>query len=387
MCRWVYPWKRNAAQRHRESHFVQAAVCGNKNDDRAVRVGGVSVRDRHRHATVVDGFPGFTAAVRMPLDSHRRLYLLLRLHVLASLLLPRSGSAAAVSAAGPVFKRNYQPQGAWGDFGEEASPFFLNGKMYHMQSVMGIMPEDGSEGTHSFFCIYDAATGAKVICPESSSKFAFCSAIVDHTVPADQRLWVFCSQWDRANKTYCPQPPPPPPPPAPRPGVFASAEQRAHSSTIGWGCGACSDAQRGVGDGCYVGAWSTSDLKTWSGPSKAVTLPLPFTVPNVAAAMIPPSSAGDLPPNLPKHQTFMAFEGGSFTALNIGTDRDLSKNWKLLPMVNRSSELCKNLSKEGKECATGLDCPTARYNPMDKYYCEPPPRHPPSHSQPPQSSS
>ena len=33
----------------------------------------------------------------------------------------------------PVFKRNYQPRGAWGDFGEEASPFFLNGKLYHMQ--------------------------------------------------------------------------------------------------------------------------------------------------------------------------------------------------------------------------------------------------------------
>lgn len=140
-------------------------------------------------------------------------------------------------AGPPVFKRNYQPEGAWGDFGEEASPFFLNGKMYHMQSVMGTMPPDGSEGGHSFFCICeslpfqhlfkttaifdcnsrifstvpientetstksqinspvlleplafsdrprrrclpdDAATGEKLICPESSSKFAFCSAI------------------------------------------------------------------------------------------------------------------------------------------------------------------------------------------------------------------
>ena len=103
-----------------------------------------------------------------------------------------------------------------------------------MQTVMGTMPPDGSQGSHSFFCIYDALTGDKVVCPESSSKFAFCSAIVDHTVPSDQTLWVFCSAWDRANHTYCPQPPPPPVPEPPRGGgVFATAEQRAQSSTLG----------------------------------------------------------------------------------------------------------------------------------------------------------
>jgi hypothetical protein len=210
-----------------------------------------------------------------------------------------AGGAVQEAAAIAPFKRNYQPQGAWGDFGQEASPFFLNGKLYHMQTVMGKMPEDGSEGSHSFFCVYDALTGEKIVCPESSSRYAFCSAIVDHTVPAEQQLWVFCSAWDRANHSYCPQPPPPPPPA--RGGVFATAEQRARSSTVGWGCGACSDAQRHTGPGCHVGAWSTTDLKSWTGPAKAVTLPLPATVPNVGATMVPRSSS-HFPPNLPGHQ-------------------------------------------------------------------------------------
>ena len=139
------------------------------------------------------------------------------------------------------------------------------------------------------------------------------------------------------------------------------------------GCGACSDAQRHVGSGCYVGAWSTKDLKTWSGPSKAVTLPLPQTVPNVGASMVP-KSAGHRPPKLQGHQAYMAFvrdpspavastcgrltagaerqEGSAFQAINIGSDKNLSKNWKLV------------LHGHG----AGLACPTARYNPMDQYY-------------------
>lgn len=43
--------------------------------------------------------------------------------------------ALAVATA-PVFKRNFKPMGAWGDHGEEASPFFMNGKLYMMQSIM-----------------------------------------------------------------------------------------------------------------------------------------------------------------------------------------------------------------------------------------------------------
>ena len=53
------------------------------------------------------------------------------------LLLLLAAAAAAAAAAGVDFKRNFKPEGAWGDHGEEASPFFLNGRLYMMQSIMG----------------------------------------------------------------------------------------------------------------------------------------------------------------------------------------------------------------------------------------------------------
>ena len=139
------------------------------------------------------------------------------------------------TAASIAFKRNFEPEGAWGDHGQEASPFHLNGKLYLMQSIFRTFPHtNGSKGVHSGFCIYDARTGETVSCPDSSKSFAFCSAIVDHTAPP-QRLWVFCSAWDRANRP---------------PG---------HS----YGLGACDDAKRGVGTGtgCFVASWSTEDLR------------------------------------------------------------------------------------------------------------------------------
>ena len=120
---------------------------------------------------------------------------------------------------------------------------------------------------------------------------------------------VFCSAWDRANHSYCPQ--------NPKGGS--------------WGCGACADAARGVGDGCYVGAWSTEDLHTWTGPVKALTLPLPQTVPNVGASMVPSTLHSNLSNNLPAHQAFMALENGELPlAINVGSDRNLSMNWQLL---------------------------------------------------------
>ena len=209
-----------------------------------------------------------------------------------------------------------------------------------MQSVMGLVPADGSNGAHSLFCIFDATTGEKVTCPESSAAYAFCSAIVDYTTPP-HRLWVFCSAWDRANHTYC--------------GPGAS-----------WGCGACGDAERGVGPGCHVAAWSSEDLVTWSKPVAAITLPLNQTVPNVGASMVPHAAATVLP-NVPKHQAFMALENGAFPmAINVGDDRDLSKNWRLLP-VNRSSDACKH-STAHVTCEPGVACPSTRYNPVDQYY-------------------
>jgi hypothetical protein len=90
-----------------------------------------------------------------------------------------------------------------------------------------------------------------------------------------------------------------------------------------------------------------------------VTLPLPHTVPNVAAAMVTQRGAAKFH-GIPEHQGYMAFEGGSFTALNVGTDRDLSKNWELVKPE------CKQ--QPGMHCGGGFACPTARYNPMDQYY-------------------
>eukprot|EP00729_Bicosta_minor_P027982 gene27982-20025_t len=243
--------------------------------------------------------------------------------------------AATILAVPPMFKRGFQSQGLFGDKGEEASPFYMNGKLYMMQSVMRHVPADGSDGAHSQFCIIDAASGEDVICPVSSKAYAFCSAIVDHTA-APEKLWVFCSAWDRANHSYC--------------GAGAT-----------WGCGACGDAERGIGPGCHVAAWSTEDLVSWADPVKVITLPLNQTVPNVGASMVP--STATPPPNVPKHQAFMALENSKFaTAINVGNDRDLSKNWVLRP-VNSSSDACRR-----GHCTPGLACPSTRYNPLDQFY-------------------
>ena len=248
----------------------------------------------------------------------------------ASLLLLVAADVSPSSPTGIVFERNFKPEGAWGDgHGQEASPFFLNGRLYMMQSQMGHFPADGSQGVHSGFCVFDARSGEVVpgSCPDSSSGFAFCSAIVDHTAPP-QKLWVFCSAWDRANRTYC------------TPGA--------------WGCGPCADALHGKGRGCYVGSWMTEDLHTWDGPHPAVTLPLNQTVPNVGASMVVSSAPV---PGLPKHQAFMALENNEYPiAINTGSDRDLSKNWELL--------------RHGQHGVNtfGLACPSARYNPIDKFY-------------------
>lgn len=252
-------------------------------------------------------------------------------------------SAAAVGPGGGVggaFRRNYRPQGAWGDHGQEASPLFLNGSLYMMQTIMGRVPADGSNGTHSLFCVYDVATGRVVSCPDSSSAFAFCSAVVDRSAPPE-RLWVFCSAWDRANHTYC----------------------HANSS---WGCGACADARRGDGDGCFVASWSTEDLRTWHGPSRVLTLPLPHTVPNVGVSTVTAGAfgRGGEGGGVPGHQAFMAIENGDYPlAINTGTDRDLSRNWQLLPF-NGSAPRCHTRTA----CEPGLACPTARYSRRDGYY-------------------
>ena len=91
------------------------------------------------------------------------------LSVTAFLLTLASADGAGANGSSIVFKRNFEPKGAWADHGEEASPVFLNGKLYLVQSIMGRFPADGSQGAHSGFCVYDARTGRTVSCPDSSS--------------------------------------------------------------------------------------------------------------------------------------------------------------------------------------------------------------------------
>jgi hypothetical protein len=170
----------------------------------------------------------------------------------------------------------------------ESSPFTLNGTLYIMGAQMGRFAPDGS--SHSFFCVMDAATGRTVSCPNVSSGFAFQSAVTDD---ARGVVWVFGSAWDRPNSH--------------EPGCAP------------WGCGACAQGH------CYVAAWSSADLVTWSGPTVAVQLAPNKTVPNVGVGFVPASAPAV--PGVPRHQAFMVLEGTAGIAVNTNTDGDLSTGW------------------------------------------------------------
>ena len=140
---------------------------------------------------------------------------------------------------------------------------------------------------------------------------------------------MFCSAWDLkyANKTQ-------------QAANVTACDQPCLAVSSGLGCGAC-----GVPGHCYVGAWSSRDLVTWTGPSKAVELPWPYTVANIAASVLPAAvrTATDATPDqLAPHQAFMAFGyvRGFYTgdrghqdlsvAINLGSDRDLHSGWSIL---------------------------------------------------------
>ena len=248
---------------------------------------------------------------------------------------------------------HFEHMGAWvGGLGYESTPMYLGGRLYLMQSMMGRFAPDG--GQHSYFCIFDGVTGEEVACPPSSSGHAACAGVVDRTSrPGTETAYVFCSAWDRANRT-CPE--------------YARARSAGNFT---WGCGACSRP-----GACYVGAWSSGDMRRWEGPSVAVppaevaklrkpaygdashhdyhppALQLPT---NVAAAPVPrqPSGAA-IAAGVPAHQAFMAFELSYNIAVNTGTDGDLSKNWQVLDPARYGGQ--------------GIECPTVRYRPADGYY-------------------
>ncbi len=238
--------------------------------------------------------------------------------LLSSLLLAAQSSSALAWAA------NFQHLGALVGSTLESSPFSLHGRLYIMAAQMGPFAPDGQG--HSFFCILDALSGERISCPNSSSGFAFQSAISD---AATGTVWVFGSAWDRA--------------------------QSKAPDCKPWGCGACAQGS------CYVGVWSSSDLKSWVGPEVAVQLPGGLTVPNVGVGLVPASA--ELPAGLPRHQAFMALEAreagaqGALLAINTGSTGDLSRDWLLL----NNSEFA-----IGPSVGEAAGCPAARW--ADGFY-------------------
>jgi len=239
---------------------------------------------------------------------------------LALLLACWCGAARAAVRAAPSpspWRPNFEHVGALAMDTLESTPFTLRGVLYVMQAMMGAFAPDGE--AHSFFCIHAAATGAVVSCPNSSSGYAFQSAIVDD---ARGVLWVFGSAWDRAQSH--------------KPGCAP------------WGCGACAAGR------CNVSVWSTTDLVSWAGPAAAVQLPPGVTVPNVAVGFRPRAAP---PAGLPQHQAFMILESSAEMAINVGADGNLAENWVLL-----------NASYRMTNAGEAPGCPAARYNARDGFY-------------------
>ena len=95
--------------------------------------------------------------------------------------------------------------------------------------------------------------------------------------------------------------------------------------------------------GCYIGAWSSTDLVTWGREgkaAKAVLIPDHHASFNTRTAMVAGNANAQLRDALPEHQAVMvleprsdhAFLNTSFRhAINTGSDGDLSANWQLLP--------------------------------------------------------
>lgn len=215
---------------------------------------------------------------------------------------------------------NFAHAGAWVGSSLESTPLFYKGRLLLMQSQMGDFAPDGL--SHSFFCIFDGASGEKLSCPAIASGYAFCSALVDDTPGRNESLWVFCSAWDRANNR-CPDP--------------------------GWGCGACADPA----GGCHIGAFSCAaeDVSQCSWTfGKALFMPGHLTVPNVGVGLVPAGAA--TPAALPRHQAFMALEAEFSVAVNVGRDGDLASNWIFLSPEDFAVEGVGN---------SGL-CPFARYD-------------------------
>jgi len=220
---------------------------------------------------------------------------------LFSALAAASLAAAAYPPPPPGWRSSFAHEGAYSGFSLESTPFFFRSRWYMMESQASdhFAPDSAA---HSYFAVRDFASGAVVAAPPASSGFSFFSAIVDE---ARGTLWVFGAALDRFNATQ----------PAP----------------CAWGGHLRDNSTR-----CFIQAFSTTDLASWSS-ARALEVPAAdpdpaLVVANVAVALVgggAPARAG-----VPAHWAFMALEttfaGAGAFAVNTRADGDLSRGWVLL---------------------------------------------------------
>eukprot|EP00729_Bicosta_minor_P003472 gene3472-22402_t len=238
----------------------------------------------------------------------------------------------------PNWKPNWENTGVYTSapwHAAESTPFRFQGSMYVMESVEGGGGYfNTSQEGGSFFRIADLHTGTVLVNVSESIGHAFFSAVVDD---ARGVVWVFGAAhhrgWD--NKGPC-------------------DDNSAHGGA--------------PAAGCYVGVWNSTDLLHWSKTAKSVIFPGGNYTQNNDVTLVRPeyddweAKHGAL---LPRHQAAMALEaeasksegGGGFfsTAINIGTDGDLSRSADWIILYSNNTEKDYRTPEHA--------CPALRYDP------------------------
>ena len=197
-----------------------------------------------------------------------------------------------------------------------------------MESAGGDFP--GLHFNTGYFRIRDLGSGVVVSSIGSSVNHSFFSAAVDYS---RDRVWVFGSAHDRVTRD-------------------ALCDMKPNHS------------------GCYIGVWSSSDLRQWHrGPPLFQGSFITYDPLNVDVDFVQSASGSSPPGPLPTHQAVMMIESvghnASQFAINTGTDGDLTKNWELLSSEHSTSALL-NTNARGSEVE---NCPTIRYD-KDTGYCK-----------------
>ena len=290
-----------------------------------------------------------------------------RLQLPLLLLLPLLWQSARGQAPSSSWKPNFSPLGGpgqslycWkdaqnpnlphahdhiGSCGCENTQFrWTDGALYMMEShahgcdtVFGAIGYNTTrDGDCSYFRVRHMDTGRVLANVSASLGHAFFSATVDYGATPAPRLWVFGPAHARGNKLH----------PGPCDGD-------------------------GNWTGCYIGAWSSTDLVHWSDAAVAVPLPDHHAAFNMRVTMVASTNPAAAAASLPAHQAAMvieprsdyAFRNGSFRyAVNVGTDGDLSANWQLLPGSAYSE------SGPGVPPQLNLGAPSMHYDDEEGYY-------------------